>query len=168
MTAVGQNSASFPASFVSAIRSDTGVTTTVAAAGTALPILGALFVQARNTLPEAFLWDPLTGVLTITREQGAGVYDIEVMGADIQGSNSGAKILRISKTTAAGVVSLVGSQARGTEAAAAVRSSVGPAYAAGVTLAKGDKVSVVADVSVNGNVVISRDLVFKLTKVSNS
>lgn len=165
MVAVGNNLAAFPATFVAAIRNETGITTTVPTAGVPVAVAGALFTQLRNQLPDALSWDPATGMLTVTREQGAGVYDVEVIGGDLIGTNAGAKIIRAAKTPAGGALTPVGGIGRVTEPAAAARSSVGPAYAPGVSLVKGDKVSVVVDVAANGNTVLSRDLTLKLVKV---
>lgn len=156
----GKNFGAFVAMFVAQVRDNTGITTTVTTAGTPLPVKGALFTEARNELPAAMSWSPGNGELTITGKAAAGVYDIEVIAGDAIGSNGGAKILRAAKNGVG-----VGTFSRETEPATAVRTSMGAAIATGVSLAVGDKVSVLADVATNGHVVITRDLTLKLTRV---
>jgi hypothetical protein len=159
MTA-GNNLGAFVAEFAAQVRDNTGITITVAAAGTPQRLQGALFVQAKNTLPGAFVWAPATGELTITTPMAAGVYDIEFVPGDTQGTNAGVKILRIGKNGTG-----VGAISRDLEPATAARSSMASAVAAGVSLAVGDKVSVLVDVGTSGHVVAVRDGTLRLRRV---
>jgi hypothetical protein len=156
----GNNLGAFVAEFAASIRDNTGITTTVAAAGTPQRLQGALFLEAKNTLPGAFVWAPATGELTITTALAAGTYDIEFVPGDTQGTNAGVKILRIGKNGVG-----VGTNSRDLEPATAARSSMASAVAPAVALAVGDKVSVLVDVGTNGHVVAVRDGTLRLRRV---
>lgn len=159
--AAGNNLVAFPASFVASVRDNTGITITVAAAGTALPLKGALFLERRNPLPGAagFAWSATDGEVTIGA-QAAGIYDIEVIPGSTIGTNAGVKILQASLAGAG-----VGGLARTQEAATSVGAGMGSAYASGVALVAGSKVGVLCDVGTNGHVVTSKDVTLKLTRV---
>jgi hypothetical protein len=160
MSGAGNNFGGFVAEFAAQIRDNTGITTTVAAAGTPVAVAGALFLQVKNTLPGAFVFVPATGLLTVANAMAAGVYDIEFVPGDTQGTNLGAKIFRIARNGVG-----VGGISRDLEPATAVRSSMAPAVAPAVTLAVGDTVSVTADALTNGHVVITRDGTLRLRRV---
>lgn len=159
MTA-GNNVGAFVAEFAAQIRDNTGITTTVATAGTPVVIAGALFVQVKNTLPGALVWVPATGLLTVANGMAAGLYDIEFIPSDTQGTATGAKILRIARNGVG-----IGGISRDLEPATAVRSSMGSAVALGVQLDVGTVISVTADVLTNGHVVITRDGTLRLRRV---
>jgi hypothetical protein len=157
--ASGNNLQAFPASFVASVRDNTGITITVATAGTALPLIGALFAERLNALPGAsgFTWNAAAGTLTIGKNV-AGVYDIEVVGGWVLGSNSGTKIVGPAKN---GTIQALSRTVEPNPAIGGSQSVIAPA----VTLAAGDVVTVLCDVGVNGNVVTVRDLALKLTRV---
>lgn len=159
MTA-GNNIGAFVAEFAAQIRDNVGITTTVPAAGTPVVVAGALFAQVKNTVPGALVWVPATGLLTVANGMGAGIYDIEFIPSDTQGSAAGAKILRIARNGVG-----VGGISRDLEPAASVRSSMGSAVALGVQLDVGNTVSVTADVLTGGNVVQTRDGTLRLRRV---
>jgi hypothetical protein len=157
--ASGNNLQAFPASFVASVRDDTGITITVAAAGTALPLLGALFAQRLNAMPGAsgFTWSAAAGTLTIGAAV-AGVYDVEVVGGWVLGTNAGVKIVGPAKN---GTILAKSRTVEPNPAVGASQSVIAPA----VTLAAGDVVTVLCDVGTNGHVVTARDLALKLTRV---
>jgi hypothetical protein len=157
--ASGNNLQAFPASFVASVRDDTGITITVAAAGTSLPLKGALFEQRLNALPGAsgFAWVAADGTLTIGKNV-AGIYDIEVVGGWVVGTNAGVKIVGPAKN---GTILAKSRAVEPGTAVGASQSVIAPA----VSLAAGDVVTVECDAGTNGHVVIARDLALKLTRV---
>jgi hypothetical protein len=154
-----QNFGSFPAVFVAAINDATGITNTVAAAGTPQELEGALFVQLYNSLPAALVWTPASGELEVTQEQGSGKYLARFSPSFTIGTNAGVKIHSIGKNNA-----VVGVQSRDQEAATAVGTSAGDAVAV-VDLVKGDKITVEQDVGTNGHAITTRRATLTLIKI---
>lgn len=154
-----QNLGSFPAVFVAAVNDATGITNTVAAAGTPQELEGALFTQVLNTLPDALTWTPASGELSVTRKQGAGKYLIRFSPSFTIGTNAGVKIHHIGKNNA-----VVGVQSRDQEAATAVGTSAGDAVAV-VDLDVGDVVTVEQDVGTNGHAITTRRATLTAIKI---
>lgn len=165
--AAGLNLEASKIRFAAAANDATGFTETIAAAGTPQAVADALLVQRVNNSVGGLVWDVDDGTLTVSKQQAAGVYDLTALAADVIGSNGGVCILQFQRAPAATptVFAAVGNPSRATMASTAVRLGMAPVAAAGVSLALGDVVRLVADVGTNGHVVILRALEIRAEKV---
>jgi hypothetical protein len=151
--------------FLGAVDDATGISTTVATAGTPLPLLGALFTQRTNNLPSSsgspgFLFVPATGKLTCVGALMNGRYRIAFTPSRVTGTNAGTKIFQIAK---GGVVQ--GFKSTDVSAATAVETSMGQCIAV-LDLVAGDEITVVCDVGTSGHIVTTRTGVLECERVA--
>lgn len=151
--------------FQAAVDDATGITTTVATAGTPVALVGALFTQRQNNIPSAagspgFLFVPATGKLTVVGPLMAGRYRVGFTPSRVTGTNAGVKIFQIAK---GGVVQ--GFKSTDTSAATAVDSSMGPALAV-LDLVAGDEITVVCDAGTSTHTVITKTGVLECERIA--
>ena len=151
--------------FQAAVDDATGITTTVATAGTPVALVGALFTQRQNNIASSsgspgFLFVPATGKLTLVGPLMAGKYRIGFTPSRVTGTNAGVKIFQIAK---GGVVQ--GFKSTDTSAATAVDSSMGPALAV-LDLVAGDEITVVCDAGTSAHTVITKTGVLECERIA--
>ena len=141
--------------FQAAVDDATGITTTVATAGTPVALVGALFTQRQNNIPSAagspgFLFVPATGKLTVVGPLMAGKYRIGFTPSRVTGTKGGV---------------VQGFKSTDTSAATAVDSSMGPALAV-IDLVAGDEITVVCDAGTSAHTVITKTGVLECERIA--
>lgn len=161
------NSGGDPIFFAAQINDNTGVTVTVAAAATPQAILdsGSMLAAAANLSGGALTYSAATGVLTCANQIAFGNYLVEACGGNTIGVNAKYHELEIWASEAGAAKAIKGVASRKLEPATAAQSQAGSAIAVVTLSAVGDTIEPRVRVETDGNAVVFRDFLFKVTKI---
>jgi len=164
---VGLGSAGKSLSIGARVRDGTGITTTVAAAGTPAVVTSAtLFTADQDDTGGAITFSGTTGKFTVATQNGVGKYLVLASFGSVQGVNAKTVLGIIFAVEGGATVAAKGLRATKTEPATAVAGNAGVAMAVVNLSAVGDTVEIRLDSTTNGDTVVTRDLYVQLVKIA--
>lgn len=148
------------------IRDATGITTTVATAGTAVALVGTAFAAGKESSGGSLTWTPASGKVAVAKQSGVGRYLAIFSCGDAIGANSARPSAQIFAVEGGAAVAAKGNLAAKTEPATAARGNLGVCMAVVDLSAVGDTVEIRLDSTTSGNTVLIRDASLQLIKIA--